>query len=164
MGKLNGAGANEIAIFPVGAIEHSSLLRFIIGQQSIELLLGVICFLMGRLMERLALKRAVEYVHRMRWKIENEGFNIQRNGGFNMQHRFVRRSITNLHKYYIRLQIAHIIIQLTLKSKAVAALLENNKTISIKLLWTLLISNITVSVQNQEKLPEGKVKCQIRLE
>src|SRR5690606_22608888 len=95
---------------------------------------------------------------RMRWKIENEGFNMQKNGGFNMQHKFVRRSITNLHKYYILLQIAHIIIQLTLKSKAVAALLENDKTISIKLLWTILISVITVSVLDRQKLLKGKMK------
>ena len=101
---------------------------------------------------------------RMRWKIENEGFNMQKNGGLNMQHKFVRRSITNQHKYYILLQIAHIIIQLTLKSKTVASLLDKDKTISIKLLWSLMISIITVSVLNQQKLLEGRVKCQIRLE
>ena len=48
---------------------------------------------------------------RCRWKIENEGFNIQKNGGFNLEHAYStgERQIKNL---YILLQIAHILVQL----------------------------------------------------
>jgi hypothetical protein len=48
---------------------------------------------------------------RSRWKIENEGFNIQKNGGFNLEHAYSTGSwqIRNL---YILLQIAHLILQL----------------------------------------------------
>ena len=48
---------------------------------------------------------------RCRWKIENEGFNIQKNGGFGLEHAFStgQRQIKN---FYVLLQIAHIIVQL----------------------------------------------------
>ena len=48
---------------------------------------------------------------RCRWKIENEGFNIQKNGGFNLEHAYGTgdRQIKN---YYVLLQIAHMILQL----------------------------------------------------
>jgi len=48
---------------------------------------------------------------RCRWKIENEGFNIQKNGGFNLEHAYGMgpRQIKN---YYVLLQIAHMILQL----------------------------------------------------
>jgi len=48
---------------------------------------------------------------RCRWKIENEGFNIQKNGGFNLEHAYGSgdRQIKN---YYLLLQIAHMILQL----------------------------------------------------
>jgi hypothetical protein len=48
---------------------------------------------------------------RCRWKIENEGFNIQKNGGFNLEHAYGtgERQIKN---YYVLLQIAHMILQL----------------------------------------------------
>jgi hypothetical protein len=48
---------------------------------------------------------------RCRWKIENEGFNIQKNGGFNLEHAYSTgdRQIRN---FYVLLQIAHMILQL----------------------------------------------------
>lgn len=48
---------------------------------------------------------------RQRWKIENQGFNIQKNGGFNLEHAF---SLSNqqIKNYYVLLQIAHTILQL----------------------------------------------------
>jgi hypothetical protein len=48
---------------------------------------------------------------RCRWKIENEGFNIQKNGGFNLEHAYSlgQRQIRN---FYILLQIAHMALQL----------------------------------------------------
>jgi len=48
---------------------------------------------------------------RCRWKIENEGFNIQKNGGFNLEHAY---SETNckIKNYYTLMQIAHLMLQL----------------------------------------------------
>ena len=48
---------------------------------------------------------------RLRWKIENEGFNTQKNGGYNLEHPYSKdeRAMKN---YYLLLQIAHTISQL----------------------------------------------------
>jgi len=48
---------------------------------------------------------------RCRWKIENEGFNVQKNGGFNLEHAYstTDRQIKN---FYILMQLAHLILQL----------------------------------------------------
>lgn len=48
---------------------------------------------------------------RSRWKTENEGFNIQKNGGYNMEHAFCFHE-TAIKNFYLLLQIAHIINQL----------------------------------------------------
>ena len=48
---------------------------------------------------------------RCRWKIENEGFNIQKNGGFNLEHVYGRGDV-QIRNYYVLLQIAHMILQL----------------------------------------------------
>jgi len=52
---------------------------------------------------------------RLRWKIENEGFNTQKNGGYNLEHSYSRNE-TASKNYYLLLQIAHIINQLMEKS------------------------------------------------
>jgi hypothetical protein len=48
---------------------------------------------------------------RLRWKIENEGFNIQKNGGFGLEHAYSygNRQIKNL---YLLMQVAHLLLQL----------------------------------------------------
>jgi hypothetical protein len=57
---------------------------------------------------------------RCRWKIENQGFNIQKNGGFNLEHAYStkNRQIKNL---YVLLQIAHVILQLLEQSNLFGA-------------------------------------------
>lgn len=48
---------------------------------------------------------------RCRWKIENEGFNNQKNGGFNLEHAYSIGDWENK-DFYLLMQIAHIILQL----------------------------------------------------
>ena len=48
---------------------------------------------------------------RCRWKIENEGFNIQKNGGYNLEHVFSTDNVASKN-YYFLMQIAHMINQL----------------------------------------------------
>jgi hypothetical protein len=48
---------------------------------------------------------------RLRWKIENEGFNIQKNGGFNLQHPYSQNDTARKVFYYL-LQIAYLLFQL----------------------------------------------------
>jgi hypothetical protein len=47
---------------------------------------------------------------RLRWKIENEGFNVQNNGGYAMEHAYAKdpQAAKNL---YLLLQIAHLFVQ-----------------------------------------------------
>lgn len=48
---------------------------------------------------------------RCRWKIENEGFNMQKNGGYNLEHVYCSHP-TAMKNFYLLLQIAHFINQL----------------------------------------------------
>jgi len=48
---------------------------------------------------------------RLRWKIENEGFNVQKNGGYALEHAYSQNA--NAGKvFYLLLQIAHLLAQL----------------------------------------------------
>jgi len=48
---------------------------------------------------------------RIRWKIENEGFNVQKNGGFHLEHAYTRDPVASKIFYFL-LQIAHLLAQL----------------------------------------------------
>jgi len=48
---------------------------------------------------------------RIRWKIENEGFNVQKNGGFALEHAYTTDP-TASKVFYFLLQIAHLLAQL----------------------------------------------------
>lgn len=48
---------------------------------------------------------------RLRWKIENEGFNTQKNGGYALEHAYSTNA-TAMKNFYLLLQIAHLISQL----------------------------------------------------
>jgi len=48
---------------------------------------------------------------RCRWKIENEGFNLQKNSGFNLEHAYSTGQL-QIKNFYVLLQIAHLILQM----------------------------------------------------
>ncbi len=48
---------------------------------------------------------------RVRWKIENEGFNVQKTGGYALEHRYSQDPIASK-VFYLLLQIAHLLAQL----------------------------------------------------
>jgi hypothetical protein len=48
---------------------------------------------------------------RLRWKIENEGFNVQKNGGYALEHPY-SQNVTAAKIFYFLLQIAHLLSQL----------------------------------------------------
>ena len=60
---------------------------------------------------------------RRRWKIENEGFNMQKNGAYNLEHAYSFR-LDNLKAFYYLLQIAHIMAQLLEKGSLLTHLSE----------------------------------------
>jgi hypothetical protein len=51
---------------------------------------------------------------RCRWKIENEGFNIQKNHGYELEHAYSQHE-TAAQNFYVLLQVAHLINQLMIK-------------------------------------------------
>ena len=61
--------------------------------------------------------RSVSKTARLRWKIENEGFNVQKNNGYELTHKYSRKSFTATKNYYQLLQMAEMISQLTFKMK-----------------------------------------------
>lgn len=48
---------------------------------------------------------------RIRWKIENEGFNVQKNGGYELEHAY-SHDLNAMKNFYLVLQMAHTIMQL----------------------------------------------------
>lgn len=56
----------------------------------------------------------------MRWKIENEGFNEQKNNGYELEHKYSEVSLRAAKNYYQCLQIACIINQLLVKGQSVS--------------------------------------------
>jgi len=66
---------------------------------------------------------------RLRWKIENEGFNEQKNTGYKLCHKYSRKSFNATKNYYQCLQIAHMINQLAYKTERVAKMLEGHDTL-----------------------------------
>jgi len=49
---------------------------------------------------------------RMRWKIENEGFDVQKNHGYGLGHKFSRVSMLAMKNYYQLMQVGHMMNQL----------------------------------------------------
>ena len=75
---------------------------------------------------------------RLRWKIENEGFNTQKNSGYELEHKFSRVSYNAMQNYYQLLQIAHMINQFVEKSKDFIDLMKEHSKQTIKALWNEL--------------------------
>jgi hypothetical protein len=71
---------------------------------------------------------------RLRWCIENEGFNTQKNGGYNLEHKFSRKELWAKKNYYELLQIAHLINQLVEKLQHIQSHLQDCK-ITLTALW-----------------------------
>ena len=74
---------------------------------------------------------------RLRWKIENEGFNVQKNGGYALEHAYTTDPIAAKVFYYL-LQVAHTLAQLMEKGslfrKAFPAGVGSAKNVAFRLL------------------------------
>jgi hypothetical protein len=60
------------------------------------------------------------YGGRSRWTIENQGFNTQKNGGYNLEHAYSKNPNASKN-YYLLLQIAHTLNQLIEKGNLITA-------------------------------------------
>jgi len=99
---------------------------------------------------------------RLRWKIENEGFNTQKNQGYALEHKYSRVNWLASKNYYQCLQMAHLINQLLILSTSFQQDLTGKMT--IKHLWTRMICVLTYLDMDARILNEQVgVKSQIRL-
>ena len=103
----------------------------------------------------------ISHTGRMRWKIENEGFNEQKNGGYNLKHKYSRTSFNASQNYYQCLQIAHMINQLAYKTNNIKGMIKGNDTLKsfmecamALVMWMQLDNNILDEII--------QVKCQFR--
>jgi len=87
---------------------------------------------------------------RLRWCIENEGFNTQKNGGYNLEHKFSRKEPGAKKNYYELLQIAHIINQLVQKLQHIKDQLQECK-VTLTALWEDIMACMrNQTIDNQE--------------
>ncbi len=78
---------------------------------------------------------------RLRWKIENEGFNTLKNGGYGMEHQYARKSYRALKNYFQFMQMAHLIHQLmTLNTRFQEGFMTAKNHPTLKNLWLDLVA------------------------
>ena len=78
---------------------------------------------------------------RHRWKIENEGFNTLKNGGYEMKHKYSRKSYRATKNYYQFMQMAYLINQLMVKTiQFKKDYLDGKNHKTLKSLWQQLIA------------------------
>ncbi len=87
---------------------------------------------------------------RLRWKIENEGYNSQKNGGYNLEHVYSCDQ-TAIKNYYLLLQIAHIVNQLMEKGSLIK---DRIKTVfgSIRNVARQLLEDFRTKILSKDEL------------
>lgn len=89
-------------------------------------------------------KKELVYFGRQRWKIENEGFNMQKTGTFNIEHMY-SKNYNAMKVHYFLIQFAHTLRQLLEKGiKYVAETKMSIKEVSAAITQTLTKTNIIV--------------------
>ena len=100
---------------------------------------------------------------RLRFKIENEGFNTQKNLGYGLQHKYSRTSELGTKNYYTCLQIGHMINQLLELRPLTRSLIKGRDT--LKNLWTVLVGFFTFEDLSVDEIALYlEVKRQVRFE
>lgn len=81
---------------------------------------------------------------RLRWTIENQGFNTQKNQGYEVGHKYSRKNFWAMTNYYQLTQIGHLINQLTEKLQKVKVLLSESGQS-----WKLLFIDMLASMRKE---------------
>ncbi len=77
---------------------------------------------------------------RLRWKIENEGFDIQKHHGYGLGHQYSRSSMPAMKNYYQLMQIAHMMNQL-FELGSLLAQVKGSKE-SLEHIWDALVGEL----------------------
>lgn len=105
----------------------------------------------------------ISFSGRLRSKIENEGFNDQKNGGYELKHKYSEVSLRATKNYYQALQISHMINQLVVFGQKLKSYIK--KKITIKHLWNELLAFLKYGSLDEDYLKILlETRVQIRLE
>lgn len=84
---------------------------------------------------------------RIRWKVENEGFNVQKNGGFGLEHAFSNNP-TSAKAFYFLLQAAHLLDQLVVRGSLLKLLFPggfgSGRNLAFRLLEAWRNANLSI--------------------
>jgi hypothetical protein len=77
---------------------------------------------------------------RLRWKIENEGFDVQKHHGYGLGHQFSRGSLLAMKNYYQLMQIGHMVNQLFELGSLLAEVRGSKE--SLEHIWLCLVGEL----------------------
>ena len=98
---------------------------------------------------------------RLRWVIENQGFNTQKHHGYALQHKYARANWRAAKNYYQCLQIGHLINQLMILSTTFQPLLQGKMT--CRHLWQAMVAFLLYGHLNHHQLESlAEQRIQIR--
>jgi len=100
---------------------------------------------------------------RLRWKIENEGFNVQKNSELNLEHPY-SQDPTARKIFYLLLQLAHLIFQLIHKGSLLRQTFPDGLRTAKNLAFRLLEAWRNLSLSTIDFLALAQGRFQIRLD
>ena len=100
---------------------------------------------------------------RLRWKIENEGFNVQKNGGYALEHAYTRHAVA-AKVFYLLLQLAHSLAQLMERGSLFRQAFPAGVGSAKNLAWRLLEAwrNARLSAQQIDHMLSSRVQIRFR--
>lgn len=98
---------------------------------------------------------------RLRWKIENEGFNVQKNGGYALEHIYTRNP-GSAKVFYLLLQLAHLLAQLIERGSLFRKAFPSGVGSAKNLAWRLLEAWRNVRLSDQQIQLMLNTRVQIR--
>jgi hypothetical protein len=100
---------------------------------------------------------------RLRWKIENEGFNVQRNGGYALEHAYTRNAVS-AKVFYLLLQLAHTLAQLIERGSLFRQAFPVGVGSAKNLAWRLLEAwrNVRLSAQQIHHMLDTRVQIRFQ--
>jgi hypothetical protein len=100
---------------------------------------------------------------RLRWKIENEGFNVQKNGGYALEHIFSHHPVSTK-VFCLLLQLAHTLAQLIDRSSLFRRAFPNGVGSAKNLAWRLLEAwrNARLTAKQIHRLLNVRIRIRFR--
>jgi len=100
---------------------------------------------------------------RLRWKIENEGFNVQKNGGYALEHAYTHDPVS-AKVLYLLLQLAHTLAQLIERGSLFRQAFPAGVGSAKNLAWRLLEAwrNARLSAQQIDHMLSARVRIRFQ--